>query len=259
MTKFKILIFTLFICISSQAQDVIIKRNGDEIKSKVLEVALTIIKYKKYDNLSGPTFEILKSDVFMIKYENGTRDVINALVQNEPNRATNNTPDRKEKEKSSLAFTSNHRSTTIAYGVSAIFGGITNYGDGESDMVIGPLLFSFDKALSDKFSIAFRPAAMYYQSNSNYFSSSLLFGGLQVRVDYHFATTEKLDPYFGLGGGLGYFFGGKDLYGIGGTYPIYGGGFGIKSYGKGRNALLVELGYDSYSYLKIGYVLGKHK
>lgn len=257
MKKIRLLTLTLLISFAVQAQDLIIKRNGDEIKSKVLEVALTIIKYKKFDNPNGPTFEILKSEVFIIKYENGTKDVINPIEEKEDR---NNSI----KDNSSLAYTRNHRSTSIVYGLSALFGGITSYGDGGSEMVIGPLLFSFDKALSDKFSIAFRPAAMYYKSNysgygGDYGGSSIFFGGLQVRVDYHFATSKKIDPYFGLGGGAGYFFGGNDLSGIKGAYPIYGGGFGIKSYGNGKNAFLVELGYDSYSYLKIGYVLGSHK
>lgn len=57
------------------AQDIIFKRNGDEIKSKVSEVTATEIKFKKSDNLDGPMFTILKSEVMMIKYSNGTKDV----------------------------------------------------------------------------------------------------------------------------------------------------------------------------------------
>ena len=57
------------------AQDIIYKRNGDEIKSKVSEVTSTEIKFKKSDNLDGPMFTILKSEVMMIKYSNGTKDV----------------------------------------------------------------------------------------------------------------------------------------------------------------------------------------
>lgn len=269
MKHINFLLLTLTIGLSTFAQDIVIKKNGDEIKAKVLEVALTIVKYKKFDNLNGPTFEILKSEIFMIKYENGTKDVINPIEQKkEVNKERIENTDNTKKDNSSLAFTGKHRSTTIAYGVSALFGGITSFDGSESSMVIGPLLVSFDKALSDKFSIAFRPPAMYYSYKYTYYdgsgrlrtsTSDLFFGGLQVRVDFHFATSQKLDPYFGLGGGVGYFFGGNDLSGLKGTYPIYGGGFGIKSYGKGKNAFLVELGYDSYSYLKIGYVFGGHK
>lgn len=62
--------------ISSFAQDVIVKRNGDEVKVRVLEVNTDNIKYKNFDNQSGPLYTILKSEIFMIKYENGMKEVI---------------------------------------------------------------------------------------------------------------------------------------------------------------------------------------
>ena len=56
--------------------DVIIKENGEEIANvKVIEITLTEIKYKRGSNLDGPTYTIAKSDVFMIKYPNGEKDV----------------------------------------------------------------------------------------------------------------------------------------------------------------------------------------
>jgi hypothetical protein len=58
------------------AQDVIVLKSGDEIKSKVIEITPTEIKYKKFDNLEGPTIVILKSEASMIKYANGTEDVM---------------------------------------------------------------------------------------------------------------------------------------------------------------------------------------
>jgi hypothetical protein len=57
------------------AQDNIVLRNGEEIKAKVQEVGTTEIKYWKADNLNGPLYVVLKSDVFIIKYENGTKEV----------------------------------------------------------------------------------------------------------------------------------------------------------------------------------------
>lgn len=60
----------------SKECDVIILKNGQEIKAKVLEVGATEIKYKLCDNLDGPTFSKNKSEVFMIKYPNGTSTVI---------------------------------------------------------------------------------------------------------------------------------------------------------------------------------------
>jgi len=58
-----------------RAQDIITKTNGDQIKAKVTEVDINEVKYKRFDNVSGPTYTIAKSDVFMIKYENGEKDM----------------------------------------------------------------------------------------------------------------------------------------------------------------------------------------
>lgn len=57
--------------------DEILLNNGDEIKVKVLEISPIEIKYKKCDNLEGPQIIIKKSDVFLIKYSNGTKEIIN--------------------------------------------------------------------------------------------------------------------------------------------------------------------------------------
>jgi hypothetical protein len=57
------------------SQDVITKKSSEDIQAKIMEVTTTEIKYKKYDNPNGPTFTLLKSDVLMIRYENGSKDV----------------------------------------------------------------------------------------------------------------------------------------------------------------------------------------
>lgn len=58
------------------AQDVIVKRNGDELQCKITEVNKTEVKYKRWSNQEGPTFSEKKSEIFMIKYENGEKDMI---------------------------------------------------------------------------------------------------------------------------------------------------------------------------------------
>lgn len=72
-------LFLVFCMISvfGFSQDVIILKSGDEILSKVEEVTISEIKYKKFDNLTGPLYSIEKAKVFMIKYENGSKDVFN--------------------------------------------------------------------------------------------------------------------------------------------------------------------------------------
>jgi hypothetical protein len=72
----KILMLVLIICSSNmiKAQDTLLMRTGVNILVKVIEIGTTEVKYKKQDNLNGPVFSILKSDLLLIKYENGTKD-----------------------------------------------------------------------------------------------------------------------------------------------------------------------------------------
>lgn len=75
MNKIAFIILLCFCHMATHSQDVIIKTNGEEIKAKVIEVQQTEVKYKQHDNLDGPLFSITKSEVFLIKYENGSKDV----------------------------------------------------------------------------------------------------------------------------------------------------------------------------------------
>jgi uncharacterized membrane protein len=46
-------------------------------KKGIIEVGTAEVKYKKLDNLNGPVFSMLKSDLLMIKYANGTNEDFN--------------------------------------------------------------------------------------------------------------------------------------------------------------------------------------
>ena len=61
--------------LTAMAQDIITTKDGDDIQAKILEVTTTELKYKKYTNLNGPTFTISKSDVLIVRYENGEKEV----------------------------------------------------------------------------------------------------------------------------------------------------------------------------------------
>lgn len=73
--------------------DEIILKNGDELRVKVIEIAETIIKYRRCDNLNGPIYSIPKADVFLIKYPNGTRDV---FVDNEKSASNQDSSEKNE-------------------------------------------------------------------------------------------------------------------------------------------------------------------
>jgi len=69
-----LLLLTLFIS-NVFSQDILTTKTGEELKVKVLEINNDNIKYKKHENLEGPSYTMEKSSVFMIKYENGTKEV----------------------------------------------------------------------------------------------------------------------------------------------------------------------------------------
>lgn len=57
------------------SQDTITKNNSEKIIAKILEISPTEIKYKKFDFQDGPTYIELKSDIKMIVYSNGSKEV----------------------------------------------------------------------------------------------------------------------------------------------------------------------------------------
>ena len=57
------------------AQDIITLKNATDIEAIVQEVGEAEIKYKKFENPNGPNYTLKKSEVFTIRYANGSKDV----------------------------------------------------------------------------------------------------------------------------------------------------------------------------------------
>lgn len=72
----KVLLILLFACSTNmiKAQDTLTMRSGENVIAKIIEVGSSEVKYKKVSNLNGPIFSTLKSDLIMIRYENGSKD-----------------------------------------------------------------------------------------------------------------------------------------------------------------------------------------
>jgi hypothetical protein len=99
------LLFTALACLLSFSvfgQDVLITNEGEEILVRVIEVSHDDIKYKKYSNLEGPIYAMFKSDIFMIKYENGELDVFKDTEIN--NTSDKDEPREKYQGKRTAAF-----------------------------------------------------------------------------------------------------------------------------------------------------------
>ena len=85
MKSFIIVLFCFSFIISTHAQDKIMFIDGTEILSKVIEINNTEIKYKNFADISGPTIITLKKNIFIIKYENGTKEVFTEnLIKDSP-------------------------------------------------------------------------------------------------------------------------------------------------------------------------------
>ncbi len=80
MKWFKILVLVCaFVpCI---AQDQLFKKDNTKLEVKILEINPTEIKYKLFTYQDGPIITILKKEVVLIMYQNGTHEVINSPAE----------------------------------------------------------------------------------------------------------------------------------------------------------------------------------
>ena len=85
MNRIFIMLFSL-ICINVCAQDIITTKQGEEIEAKVVKIGTTEIEYKKWSNVEGPSYTLLKNQVFMIKFQNGEKEVFEETVNESNNK-----------------------------------------------------------------------------------------------------------------------------------------------------------------------------
>jgi len=73
--KNTIVILLLFIGATNlNAQDTIIKNNGERVIAKITEIALSEIKYKRFNFQDGPTYIENKKDIEVIRFANGVTE-----------------------------------------------------------------------------------------------------------------------------------------------------------------------------------------
>ena len=91
--------------ISAFAQDIITLKNGTDINALVQEIDDAVIKYKKFDNPTGPNYTLKKSEILIIRYANGSKDIFSETEKyvEQPS----------EREKSSTAEQNNENVETV--------------------------------------------------------------------------------------------------------------------------------------------------
>lgn len=179
-------------------------------------------------------------------------------------------------KKRSLAFTENHRSISLTYGLSTLFNVApfikSNTGiDNSGSFAVGPVSALYNAALTKHISIQFGTSVLFYRDKYYYENaavktgkSDLLLLGINTGFNYHFATTRVLDPYIGVAGGVGYFTSSRGAdqasLRLKGEVPVlYSAKVGINVSNKRKDAWAFELGYDYLSYFKVGYTFVKYR
>lgn len=79
--KYLALLVVLFIGGNLIAQDQLFKKDNTKIDVKILEINPTEIKYKLFNYEDGPIITVLKSEVALIIYKNGTHEVVTTSAE----------------------------------------------------------------------------------------------------------------------------------------------------------------------------------
>jgi len=202
----KILILILLISNIAFSQDIIVKKNREEIKSKIIEITSSDIKFKEFEFQDGPTRNVPITEVFMIIYENGKRETFNQESSKNTYSNQNNNEFRKKRLNLDLIAIGENGPTSISYeiinedGSRGIEFPVSVYfnGDGVVGYTIGANLKYY---VSSK------------QGKGFYVGPSLGLGAFDwYNYDYYYDTSTDFSVYLGVK--LGYQFQISELFGI---------------------------------------------
>jgi len=102
------------------SQDIITLKTGEQIRSRIIEVGKTDVRYRKLDNLTGPVYVTSKSDIAGIKYENGSVDTFNGKTVAQGAPELTSTPGRTVNTANPSGSAENSRKT-VTVGFSGIY------------------------------------------------------------------------------------------------------------------------------------------
>jgi hypothetical protein len=200
--KIGFLLFTLltFLSVNLNAQDIITKRNGDDIEAKVLEISDLEIKYKKFNFLDGPTYTEKKSEILIIRYENGSKDIFLEKDKVKVNASTENAnlPNRSIAIRGGLSLANIYNPTPLDH-VGGYISKNINYA------------FSLNAfSLNKRFSLSLSVAPFNYIKEGNYRSRTIVYPitrqakGVAILSEFyvHYGRGPKFSLYSGFGAGI---------------------------------------------------------
>lgn len=191
---------------STTAQDIIVLRNASQIEARVDEVTDEQIRYRKFNNLDGPVYSVKRTEVFIVRYENGTREVITPLqTAQEPSadagtdeKSVNNTAEDKYahiNEAQNRAKQELHKKK-FYFTVQPNFGGAICYG-GDADFSASGLYTGFD-IIGELFPNKVSSNGMMFGFGYNYrrYNLSILeqhvnFNAFDINVGYSYRSDHQ--------------------------------------------------------------------
>lgn len=128
------------------SQDVIFKKDGSKVEAKIIEIGTLELKYKKISNIDGPSYAILKSDVLLVNYQNGTVEIFNNGGSQSPVAANS------KKDSSVALFASTLGKNIISFDMAAI--------------LFSTITVSYER-VSSKYNLGFRIPISYTMNQKN--------------------------------------------------------------------------------------------
>ena len=187
MKKILFLVLTLIsFFISLSAQDIIVEQSGAQIKCKVEELTETTIKYRKFDRLTGPIYNISKADVLVINYEDGTTEVIRQKQQGANTRVALNQTQANQNRAGTFQFY--NKSVSINFTRLFSTNGIS---------------IDFEQFIQDEISLRFPIYISFDESFSDGKVRPIISGGINLK--YHFYRDTWVDVFAGPEVNIGFY------------------------------------------------------
>lgn len=203
------------------AQDVIYKNDGTVLQTKVLEITNESIKYKKFEQLDGPLRNIPLTDVFMIIYNDGTKEVFKNKSVPQTNENQNNELKVDHSKKNNIkenpnTYKSQNKEEKIPdivfnFGIRA--GYFMPSEDAIKEIYGNGVSFGSDINIWSKKGFGGGISIEYFGKKGDpyQYSSGLQIDNAESKISiipiyltsgYRIANNKKVIPYFGLGVGL---------------------------------------------------------
>ena len=115
MKKLTTAILFILVTININAQDKIYFNDGTTLETKISNMTEVEMQYKRFDNLSGPTFTIGLENVNMVVFENGTHQMINTKPKKVVSTRGNFRGQRRNRLNADLLAIGNSGPTSISY------------------------------------------------------------------------------------------------------------------------------------------------